>query len=144
MLPFCLDGTTCFYSVSILSDEESSTLPRIELTSDKKHDPNHCIHPLLLKKTQGIYLWKNSLGFIPIILVSKSLSATTEMVPNIKTETNKIMKKNLKTKTPQLKRSGSITTCVVTCFSCLLKKLEPNVYTSKSASLKVVLRCNHV
>ena len=60
--------------------------------------------------------WKRCLGFIPNHVVDKTLSATTQLVPTVESETREIMRDHFQTRLPELKIGRVNNVCCVDTF----------------------------
>ena len=60
--------------------------------------------------------WKYCLRFIPNHIISKTLMATTHLVPTVESETREFMRDHLQTRLPELKVRGMNDTCHVNTF----------------------------
>jgi hypothetical protein len=60
--------------------------------------------------------WKKCLGFAPDHVITKTLSATTQLVPAVEAKTREIMRDHFQTRLPELKVRRVNDTCYVDTF----------------------------
>lgn len=65
-------------------------------------------------------IWKKRIGIIPSNAVSKTLSASTHMVPTLQAETSKVMKDHLRTRILPLKQKIMNNNMFADIFTVLL------------------------
>ena len=119
VLPFFFDGTKCFYEVQRISEEELRSLPKVTLTDgDIPYEPlarlNSRRRPAVSEET--LRDWKRCLGFVPDHVVTKTLAATSQLVPTVEAETRELMRDHFQTRLPELKVRRVNDTCYVDTF----------------------------
>ncbi|KAI2501227.1 hypothetical protein MHU86_13243 [Fragilaria crotonensis] len=104
-VPFFFDGTRCFFAIHRISDDELDRLPKITLTDGSvPFEPFDRLHSRRCQtKDSDLFEWKRRLGFVPNHVVSRTLSATTQMVKSVESETREIMRDHFQTRLPELK-----------------------------------------
>jgi hypothetical protein len=121
-LPFFFDGTKCFFTVDRITETEERTLPKIILTDGSHpYEPMSRLHsrrrPLA---STNLTSWKHNLGFVPDHVVTKTLNATTQMIPTVEAESREIMRDHFQTRLPELRvRRVNDLCCVDTFFSSI-------------------------
>ena len=125
VLPFHFDGSKCFFEVEVLAPGELESLPRVYLTHSehcsKPYEPPtraNTVRATGAQKRSKSFMpaWKYRLGFVPDEVVTKTLQATTQMVPTVEAETREYMRDHLLTRLPELKVSRVNDTCCVDTF----------------------------
>ena len=124
-LLFHFDGRKCFFEVVAISEEELRSLPRVYLNSqeDTPYEPSvrmNTIRAITKNPHPHEALWKHHLGFIPDLVVQKTLKATTQFVPTVEAESREHMWDHILTHLPELKhRRINDTACCDTFFSSI-------------------------
>ena len=103
IVKFFFDGRKCYYLLSEITETELHELPRIVLTPNKIFDPSIRMHTRKMSRGASSIDWTKRLAFAPEEVITKTLQATTQLVPNIEAETRMIMRDHLKTRLPYLK-----------------------------------------
>ena len=104
-LPFYFDGSKCFFELSPISEEEMVLLPRVTITPEGPYEPTHRSFTRRSTGTASgpsLQRWRECLGYCPVEIVSKTLTATTQLVPTVEAETREIMRDHLLTRLPVL------------------------------------------
>ena len=142
-LPFYFDGTKCFFAVYRITAEEERTLPRIVLTDGSvPYEPFARLHsrrrPIA---PPDLISWKHNLGFIPDHVVTKTLSATTQVVPTVEAESREIMRDHFQTRLPELRVRRVNDACYVDTFFSSLPSVRGftcwNLFCFKRTGLDV-------
>ena len=117
-LPFYFDGTKCFFAVYRLTAEEERTLPVVVLTDGSvPYEPFARLHSRRRPHASpDLTAWKYNLGFAPDHVVSKTLAATTQLVPSVEAESREIMRDHFQTRLPELRVRRVNDTCYVDTF----------------------------
>ena len=116
-VPFFFDGTKCFFELQSISDDELSRLPLVTLTDGSvPYEPFARLHSRRRPVQADVTDWKRRLGFVPDHVVSRTLSATPQMVQSVESETREIMRDHFQTRLPQLKVRRVNDTCYVDTF----------------------------
>ena len=108
-----------------ISEEELRSLPRVYLNSQENTPFELSIwtntSQTITKNSQPHEApWKHRLGFIPDLVVQKTLKATTQFVPMVEVESQEHMQDHLLTHLPELKhRHINDTACCDTFFSSI-------------------------
>jgi hypothetical protein len=104
-MPFFFDGTKCFFEVFHITEEELGGLPKVTITDESvPYEPFARVHSRRrVTDLEGLSQWKRRLGFAPDTVVSRTLDATTQLVPTVESETREIMRNHFQTCLPQLK-----------------------------------------
>ena len=143
-LPFFFDGTKCFYAVYPLSIAEESRLPKVVLTDGEvPYKPMARLHSRRRPvQDTDLELWKRCLGFTPDHVVSKTLSATSQLVPTVEAETREMMRDHFQTRLPELKVRRINDTCYVDTFFSSITSVRGfscwNLYCFQRTGLDVV------
>ena len=121
-MPFFFDGTKCFFVVHQIRNEELANFPKVTITDGSvPYEPIDRLHsrrnPAISESTKPTLDWKRNLGFAPDHVVQKMLSATTQLVPTVESETRELMRDHFQTRLPQLKVRRSNDMCYVDTFS---------------------------
>ena len=87
-LSFHFDGRKCFFEVVAISEEELRSLPRVYLNSKENtpYEPSvqtNTVQAITKNSHPHEAPWKHRLGFIPDLVVQKTLKATTHFVPTV-------------------------------------------------------------
>ena len=121
MVHFFFDGKKCFYKISRITDKEKTTPPQIIITPREKFQPEIRTHTRTLKEMRCTIDWHKTLAFAPKAAITKTLEATTQMVPTLQAETRQLMRDHLKTRMPFLKvRRVDDTMCQDTFISSII------------------------
>ena len=144
-LPFYFDGTKCFYEVHRISDAEEPELPKVDLSDGSvAYKPMARLHSRRRPvKQENRTEWKRRLGFSPDhVVVDKTLSATTQLVPTVESETREMMRDHFQTRLPQLKVRRVNDTCYVDTFFSSIPSVRGftcwNQYCFRRTGLDVV------
>ena len=98
----------CFFKIAAISEEELQSLPSVYLDSQDPTPFQPSVHTNTVRATTKTLQphaapWKHHLGFIPDLVVQKTLKVTTELVPVVEVETREHMQDHLLTCIPELK-----------------------------------------
>ena len=117
-LLFFFHGTKCFYAVDPLSIAEKSQLPKVVFTDGEvPYEPMAQLHSRQRPvQDTNLDLWARCLGFTPDHVASKTLSATSQLVPTVEAETREMMRDHFQTRLPELKVRYVNYTCYVDTF----------------------------
>ncbi|KAI2513042.1 hypothetical protein MHU86_1333 [Fragilaria crotonensis] len=117
-VPFFFDGTKCFFEINPITDGELRRLPQITLTDGSvPYEPFARLHSRQSHtKDHDLFKWKQRLGYVPDHVVSRTLSATTQLVKSVESETREIMRDHFQTRLPELKVRRVNDTCYVDTF----------------------------
>jgi hypothetical protein len=118
-LPFYFNRTKCFFAVYPISEEELNTLPRVTISDGSvPYDPITRLHSRRCPAAppSQIIPWKQCLGFVPDHVVTKTLEATSQLIPSVEEETREIMRDHFHTQLPELKVRRVNDTCYVETF----------------------------
>ena len=117
-VPFYFDGTKCFFAVFRISAEEERVLPKIVLTDGSvPYEPFARLHSRRRPHASpDLGAWKYNLGFAPDHVVSKTLAATTQLVPTVEAESREIMRDHFQTRIPELRVRRVNDRCYVDTF----------------------------
>ncbi len=144
-LLFYFDGTKCFFEVHGISEEERRNLPRVILTDGSvPYDPTDRLHsrrrstvPVAL-----ILLWKQTLGFVPDHVVTRTLDATTQLIPSVEAESREIMRDHFQTRLLELKVRRMNDVCYVDTFFSSIPSARGytcwNLFSYKRTGLDIV------
>ena len=124
-LSFHFDGQKCFFELAAISEEELCSLPRVYLNS-QENTPfelsvrTNTVWTITKDSQPHAAPWNYQLGFVPDLVVQRTLQATTQLVPTIKAESREHIQDHLLTCLPELKhRRINDTACCDTCFSSI-------------------------
>jgi hypothetical protein len=96
------DGAKCYYLIQSISSEEIKSLPHLVVTDGSRpYEP--IARNVTRRMTDQQLDWKRCLGFPNRLVLQKTLSATTQLVPSVETETREIMRDHFKSRLPELK-----------------------------------------
>ena len=122
---FHFDGHKCFFEVAAISEEELWSLPHVFLTSQENtpYEPSvrmNTVRAIMKNSHHHEAPWKHHLGFIPDLVVQKSLKATTQFVPMVEAKSREHMRDHLLTRLLELKHWRiNDTACCDTFFSSI-------------------------
>ena len=107
-LSFHFDGHKCFFEVAVISEEELWSLPHVYLNSqeDTPYEPTvrtNTVRAIMKNPHPHEAPWKHRLGFIPDLVVQKTLRAATQFVPMVEAESREHMQDHILTRLPELK-----------------------------------------
>lgn len=144
-LPFYFDGTKCFYEVHHISTEELQTLPQVTLTDGSvPYDPTDRVHSRRRTSLppERLLPWKQCLGFVPDHVVTRTLDATSQLVPSVEAESREVMRDHFHTRIPELKVRRVNDTCYVDTFFSSIPSVRGftcwNLYSFRRTGLDVV------
>ena len=137
-LSFHFDGQKCLFEVAAISEEELQSLPHVYLNSQENTPFEPCVQTntvwAAMKNSQPHAApWKHCLGFVPNLVVQKTLQATTQLVPTVEVESRKHIWDQLLTCIPELKHwCINDTACCDTFFSSIPSVLGFTCWTQYS------------
>ncbi len=143
-VPFFFDGTRCFFEIHPISDDELNQLPKITLTDGSvPFEPFDRLHSRRCQtKDNDLFEWKRRLGFVPTHVVSRTLSATTQMVKSVESETREIMRDHFQTRFPELKVRRVNDICYVDTFFSSIPSIRGftcwNLFCFKQTGLDMI------
>lgn len=101
-VPFFYDGAKCYYLIQPISSEEIKSLPHLVFTDGSRpYEP--IARNVTRRMTDQQLDWKRCLGFPNELVLQKTLSATTQLVPSVESETREVMRDHFKSRLPELK-----------------------------------------
>ena len=124
-LSFHFDGCKCFFEVAAISEEELRSLPHVYLNSqvDTPYEPSvrtNTVRAITKNPHPNETPWNHRPGFIPDLVVQKTLKATTQFVPTVEAESREHMRDHILTHLLELKhRRINDTACCDTFFSSI-------------------------
>ena len=119
------DGCKCFFEVAAISEEELRTPPCVYLNSQENTPYELSVRTNTIRTiTKNFHPheapWKHHLGFIPDLVVQKTLKATTQFVPMVEAKCRKHMQDHILARLPELKHWRiNDTACCDTFFSSI-------------------------
>ncbi|KAI2505565.1 hypothetical protein MHU86_8901 [Fragilaria crotonensis] len=129
-MPFFFDGTKCFFEVFRITESELRRLPKVTITDGSvPYEPFARLHSRRrVAESEGSSQWKRCLGFAPDYVVSRTLDATTQLVPTVEAETREMMRDHFQTRLPQLKVRRLNDLCYVDTFFSSIPSVRGYTY----------------
>ena len=136
VLSFEFDGRKCYYKVIKYDEAKHSSLPTITISGEGSGSTTSRIHSRMTtaREEDDIAVWQRRFGlFLSAGVVRRTLEATTQYVPSLRSEPREIMRDHLKSRTPELKlRRINDKMCVDTFFSSIKSILGYNCWNLHS------------
>ena len=135
-LPFFFDGAKCYFHIDPITDDEVKSLQHVVFT-----DGSRPYEPITRLSTRRLVDqspdWKRCLGYPTDLVIAKTLSATTQLVPTVEAETRELMRDHFKSRLPELKIPRRNDTAYVDTFFSSIKSIRGytcwNLYCMRNA-----------
>ena len=93
-IPLLFDGWKSYLLISKPTEEDMTTLEKIELTSPLPYEPDKRIFTrrVTVYGPEEVSVWRKRLGYPPSAVVKKTLENTTQLIKSVEAETRELMR----------------------------------------------------
>ena len=118
LVPLSFDGSSMYLRIERCTPEEYETLPKLVLTAPGSYDPPQRLSTRRLPSSAPRELadWQACLGYPSMELTRKTLKATTQLVPDVESETREILRDHLKSRLALLRYQRTTERCFADVF----------------------------